>query len=504
MKSMILKTALAVMAGASLVSCGDFGDINENPNKPTTAYTSYLFSSVTRHTPYIWNDERFTSDRTSAYYNPVYLMYPQYIAERQNVQYGTMNLFTGSTIDTYRYVLKNLKDIVDMNSNDATKNQVNVSSFGSSNNQIGVARTLMGYFYLHMTDIFGMIPYSEALQGEANLTPKLDTQEEIYKGVLTDMKEAYDLMDASSSLNATYDNIYKGDVEKWKKLNATVRLLAAIKLSDVDPENGKKWFVEAYNDGAIEDNADNFVYKYYANTDNENPLYSNVYTNGRRDFAPNKAFVDTLNVVNDPRRQVYFTKNAAGEYKGIPLGIKSADVANYNKDNSNFAEAMLAQDAPLTMYSAARVLLVEAEAAVRGWINADAKSLYEKAIATSFSAKGLTYTDDVLQNYLAQDGVKFQGTDDNKIQLIAKQRWINGYFEDGVEAWSDWRRLDYPIIVTGPYSKELGINHVPYRMPYGSSDRSATPTQYEEADKIQGPDLPDTRVWWDVKDNREE
>lgn len=107
---------------------------------------------------------------------------------------------------------------------------------------------------------------------------------------------------------------------------------------------------------------------------------------------------------------------------------------------------MQAQDAPLTMYSAARVLLVEAEAAVRGWISADAKNLYEKAVAASFTAKGLTYTDDVLQNYLAQDGVKFQGTDENKIMLIAKQRWINGYFEDGVEAWSDWRRLDFLLL----------------------------------------------------------
>ena len=198
-------------------------------------------------------------------------------------------------------------------------------------------------------------------------------------------------------------------------MNATVRMLAAIKLSDVDPANGKQWFVEAYNDGAIEDNADNFVYKYYANTDNENPLYTNIVTGARKDFAPNKAFVDYLNVVNDPRRAVYFTKNANGEYKGIPLGIKQADVSNYNKDNSDFAPAMRAQDAPLTMYSAARVLLVEAEAAVRGWISADAKNLYEKAVAASFTAKGLTYTDDVLQNYLAQDGVKFQGTDENKI-----------------------------------------------------------------------------------------
>lgn len=45
MKSIILKTALAFVAGASLVSCGDFGDINDNPNKPTSAYTSYYPSS---------------------------------------------------------------------------------------------------------------------------------------------------------------------------------------------------------------------------------------------------------------------------------------------------------------------------------------------------------------------------------------------------------------------------------------------------------------------------
>ena len=37
MKSIILKTALAFVAGASLVSCGDFGDINDNPNEDNPA-----------------------------------------------------------------------------------------------------------------------------------------------------------------------------------------------------------------------------------------------------------------------------------------------------------------------------------------------------------------------------------------------------------------------------------------------------------------------------------
>ena len=41
--------------------------------------------------------------------------------------------------------------------------------------------------------------------------------------------------------------------------------------------------------------------------------------------------------------------------------------------------------------------------------------------------------------------------------------------------------------------------HIPYRMVYDSSDRSATPDLYEEADRIQGPDSPDTRLWWDIE-----
>lgn len=224
-----------------------------------------------------------------------------------------------------------------------------------------------------------MIPYSEALQGEANLTPRLDTQQQVYTGVHEDLKAAYDMMDESGSLAREYDQLYGGNITRWKRLNATIRLLQAIRLSDIDPETGRAWFVEAYN------------------------------------------------------------------------------------------------------------------------ISEDAGKLYRRAIATSFSAKGLAYTDDVLEKYLSQDGVRWEGDNKHKLELIAMQRWINGYFEDGVEAWSDWRRLDYPVFHTGPYAQTLGVMHIPYRIPYSHSDRSATPAQFEEADKIQGPDSPDTRLWWDMK-----
>ena len=59
--------------------------------------------------------------------------------------------------------------------------------------------------------------------------------------------------------------------------------------------------------------------------------------------------------------------------------------------------------------------------------------------------------------------------------------------------------LGYPHFETGSYTQSLGIMHIPYRMVYDSSDRSATPDLYEEADRIQGPDSPDTRLWWDIE-----
>lgn len=491
MKNLLYKIGAFVAGSLLLSSCGNFGDVNTDPNNPSAPNTEFMFAYVCRSLP------DFTLNGT---YNPWTQMFPQYIAERQNVQYGTYGIPDLSMGDYYRYNLMDLKKIIDLNTNASTKNASNVTPFGSAANQIAVARTVTDFFFMHLTDALGMIPYSEALKGDSgNFTPKLDAQKDIYNGIKKDLKEAFDQFDASTSLNGTYDFIYNGDVSKWKKLNASIRLLMAIKLSDVDPTTGEAWFQEAYKDGAIEDNADNLIYPYYADANNENPFYTNIFTNGRRDFAPCSSIVDQMNTFNDPRREVYFSKNQNGIYKGIPLGLVQADITKYNQDNSDFNPNLYKQNSPLTIISAARILLVEAEAAVRGWISADPKTLYEQAVKTSMEAKGLALTDAELQAYLSQSGVNFTGSNDDKIKLIAMQRWINGYLEDGYEAWSDWRRLDYPKLYPGPAVTQW--NHIPYRRTYSSNDISANQDQFNAAIKIQGADSYDTRVWWDVADN---
>lgn len=502
------KIAAFACTGLLLVSCGNFEDTNVDPNNPSQPNTSMLFTTALRELPFcVFNTSgNALSDAENSLYNPWTQLYPQYFSERQNVQFGRYQIPTSDIGNFYRYHLKGLKQIIDLNSDESTKNETYVLTLGSSENQIAVARTVSDMFYRYFTDMFGMIVYSEALQGDdGNFTPKLDSQKDVYEGLHKDLKEAYDQFDEEGTLNSQYDIVYDGDIAKWKKANASVRMMMAIKLSDVDPEKGKAWFIEAYNDGVIESNEDNLVYKYYANAENENLLYYNNVTEGRRDFCPCKTIVDKMNELSDPRRPFYFTTNTAGEYKGIPIGLAQTDIAKYNKDNSFFNANLYKQNTPVIIISAARMKLIEAEAAVRGWISADAETLYKEGIQLSMEAKAnlvgakVEEISSEIATYLESAGVKFAGTSDDKIKLIALQRWINGYLEDGIEAWSDWRRLNYPVLNVGPAVNE--ITHIPYRRVYGSDDKSANQASFEAAIAEQGTDNYNTRVWWDVADN---
>ena len=257
-----MKWAAFALAGVlSLTSCDDFGDINIDPNNPTQPETRYLFTYACKRVyTFSWNGT----------YNPWTQMFPMYIAERQNVQYGTFSVRDFATQNYYIENIQNLETIIDLNSDPETVDAGNVIELGSTDNQIAAARTLKAFYYMHLTDALGMLPYSEALQGlEGNFMPKYDTQEFIYEDLDRDLREAYAQFDESGTLNDTYDILYAGDIAKWKKLNASLRMMMAIKLSDVDPAAGRERFAQAYADGGIEDNADRLEYKFLSEEANE-------------------------------------------------------------------------------------------------------------------------------------------------------------------------------------------------------------------------------------------
>lgn len=479
--------ALALIGLLSFNSCGDYGDDNVDPNNPSNPETRFLFTYACK---------KVSLFSYVANYNPWTQLFPQYLSERQNIQYSDFGI-TDFNVGPYYYeYIRNLETIIKLNTDEETKDLSTVIQLGSAENQLASCRTLRAFFYMHLTDIMGMLPYSEALKGdEDNFNPKYDTQEAIYTDLDKELNEAYAQFNESGTLDKTYDILYNGDITKWKKLNASLRMMMAIKLSDVDPATGKARFAKAHTDGGMTDNSELLQYKYLPETANQNPLYTNIIEGGRRDFAPSKTILDQLIAYNDPRLMEYAVPNSEGEYNGVPFGITQSEITKYT-DMAFFNERYYQQDAPIVVISPSHILLIEAEAAVRGWISGNAEELYKSGIKASFDQYGIDAAE--IDKYVAQDAIKLTGSDTEKIEKIAMQRWLANFMQDGVEAWSDWRRLNVPNIKPGPSAT---ITHIPYRRVYYPDDYNTNKANYDAAIALQGPDNLDTRVWWDVSDN---
>src|SRR6185295_1210318 len=82
---------------------------------------------------------------------------------------------------------------------------------GSKANQLATARILRAYFYWHMTDRWGDIPYFNALKGKDNFTPKYDAQKDVYYDLLKELKEAAAQIDDGNPVAG--DILYAGDMD---------------------------------------------------------------------------------------------------------------------------------------------------------------------------------------------------------------------------------------------------------------------------------------------------
>ena len=219
----------------------------------------------------------------------------------------------------------------------------------------------------------------------------------------------------------------------------------------------------------------------------------------RRDFAPSKTILDQLIAYHDPRLEAYADPNSEGQYEGVPFGILQSDISNYTDCAVFDPRYYEAQNTPITIISPSHILLIQAEAAVRGWIDAgQAENFYRQGIQASFGQYSDVIDDSDFAPYYAQPEIAFTGSDQEKIEKIAMQRWLANFMQDGVEAWSDWRRLNVPKIYPGV---SASISHIPYRRIYYPDDYSTNMANYEAAIAAQGADSFETRVWWDVADN---
>lgn len=466
MKNNIYITLLICALG--FAGCNKFDDeINTDPNRPSTASGTQLIANA-------------ELSLTAVSSSPQAQFLAQYLAE---TQYPGASLYPDGGTSFYGFYtgpLMNLETVLKSTSLSANE--------GLVVNQQAVAKILKAYYMWHITDRWGDVPYSEALKGVDNFSPAYDTQQSIYNSLFALLDEADKQIVTTNKISN--DIIYAGDMVKWKKLGNTIRLLMALRLSNVDAAKGNSEFNKALTAGIMTSNADNLVFKHLADAANQSYWYGQVDVQNREWWALTDNMVNMLKPVNDPRLAVYgqpTKKN--GTYVGLPYGTETGMNVT---DFSLLGDAIHAQDQQVYLVTYAQTLFARAEAAKLGWItggDATAKTNYEAAITAS--VQQWTGTTTGAAALIAQPGVAYNPA--TALAQIGNQRWIH-LFMNGYEAWAEWRRTGYPNNLVAPKGKAI-----PTRNAYPANETFTNAVNYNAAvtRSLGGKDDLYGKVWWD-------
>ncbi|AYL96203.1 SusD/RagB family nutrient-binding outer membrane lipoprotein [Mucilaginibacter celer] len=475
MKKIYLYTIASALTlfGAGCNKIKDFGDVNNNPGATVTPIPSALLSNVEVGLG------GYASTGTEAISGG---QYAQYFTETQYSGTSLYNLPQNSFAGNYGGNLNNLQIIIRLNPN---KNMVNV------------AKILQQYIFWIMTDSWGDIPYSEALQGSANITPKFDAQQDIYKGMLSTLTTAINSFDSSP---ISGDLIYGGDVASWKRMANSLKLLISVQMSKVASVSalGSTSVKEAIASGVIENYEQNFILKYPGGP-YKSPWW-NLY-NGRKDFAESKTLTDYTKSTSDPRQALFGGDSEqpgrlGTSDVGVPYGLARLAVTAFTDANPNWARVLRGdkrlENGSVTLITAAEVWLARSEAASLGWTTEVVATDFTNGIKTSFDQWGLD--GDGTGATFAAKLIK-ENSNSLDIKLISTQRWVASY-PDGHMAWNIWRKSGFPLLTPAPdHTNSSG--QIVRRFVYVPDEYSTNGKNVTAAAARMGGDSQDTKVWWD-------
>lgn len=476
-------TALIAFSAFFITSCSnsDLTDLNHDNKAFTKPLPEGLMSFAQKEYAY------FLANRSVAQNN--FRMYAQQSCETEYTQEANYNMSSRGISDSnynnlYTKVLKNLKDAQQRISEEKT---YTAKELAIKNNKLAILEIQIVNTYQSLVDIFGNMPYSQSLDIN-NLTPVYDDAQTIYLDIAKRLDNAIANLDTNNVSFGNADLIYGGNVSHWKKYAYSIKLKLGMHLADVNSALSKQMVESAYTSGLFTSNDDNAVFNYLEADPNGNPFYlsDNPHIN------PTEFLVNTLVNLNDPRADKYLDPDTKidGAYKGAIYGSKS----DYY-DLSALSQTFFVRNIPCLFFDYSETNFLLADAANRGYnVGDDAATYYEKGIRASMQFWGVASDD--IDTYLLQPSVAFTTATGTPKERIANQLWI-AYFNRGFEAWTEYRRLDFPNLQAPPTAVAAAKGKVPVRLIYSHLDTSQNNVNYVAASAAIGGDYMTTKLFWD-------
>ncbi len=350
-------------------------------------------------------------------------------------------------------------------------------------------------------------PYSEALQGGANSSPKYDDGKTVYEGVLAELDAAEAAL--TGDVMTMTDPLLNKNLSQWKGYANALRLRMYLRLID----GGQSEYTAKVTALLAANNffSGNVAWDVFMDKEGQyNPWYQSVFSLTSNHCAA-YPIVSYMQNMADPRLSYAIKARTSdntfvGQFPGskqepaiVGTSYKNKDVSTINYD--------VAHDMPIYLFTQSELQFLIAEAQMRFNNNASAaKAAYEAGVEADFALRGVSGA----EGFLAAAGSWDNAAD--KLKLVYMQKWTALFMHDHMEAWSEIRRTDVPALSTAsaaqikanpalytpgdlicPAVNKKGGNNIAMSMPYSSNSRKYNVNTPATARQITD------KVFWDVK-----
>ncbi len=449
----VFKISFLILA-LSLWSCSEdiMDRINKDVNDPTQVESRLIITDAMTSTAF----SVIGSDL--AFYASVYIEHNTgiwgqlYNAEIRSGDPISSTTYNNNWVTIYN-TLYNLKVVRDKCSPGGTED--------GNYHTLGIAQILTALNLATLTDLWGDVPWTEALQPGVIFTPAIDKQQDIYAAIFDFLDQAIVNLDKATlfpSLGAQ-DFIYGGDVNLWKKFAYGLKARYTMRLSFRNPDYTD---VISFANQSFASASEQAQYNY----DGASTIspFDRFYSD-RDYFGASQSLHDKLVERNDPRDVVFWMAHpdaSSADLNFAPNGTPVQVQGTYS------ISAITNPTAPTYLLSYHEIEFLKAEAYARLNQLPSAGTSLRLGIEAAFRKANIGLTVTAADDYFNTEVLpRFNS---NPVSEIMNQKYIAFFEEEAVEAYNDYRRLQAMGNNVINLENPKNSTQFPLRFTYGSSD----------------------------------
>ncbi|MBN1597606.1 MAG: SusD/RagB family nutrient-binding outer membrane lipoprotein [Bacteroidales bacterium] len=490
-----------------LVSCGEWLDVNKNPNSPSEVEYELVLPSGISSVAYVmggryqvlgalWS-QHWTQSPGASQYSGI----DSYDINSSSFDRQFRELYSGA-LKAFEYIKQE-------------------SEKESEWQYYLIATTMQAYTFQVLADLYDQIPFSEALEGETgNLTPRYENGGDIYDSLITRLdyalsKDFYDLELKNPGEN---DLLFGGDITVWEQFANTLKLKIYLRQTEVNPEKARQGIEELYRNEVDFLSVDAAMVQFSNETGGRNPLYETEinFLGGNPNLVLSRTMHSYLIEKNDFDRlnYMFYTPAAGGGHKSLIQGNYNDPEEPAGTNSSSYSKPVFGPVDPVYLMSYSEACFLQAEAIMRYDVDdySVAKEKYDEAVIYAYYRVlypyfSVTYIVDLAEAYL-RGPYRFPSDGSNIeefIKSIIIQKWVSLAGIQSLETFFEHNRTHYPEISDispdddgyEPGEFTVSVNNVtsgrfPKRLIFPESEASGNPNTPAGKPVWE-------KIWWDKK-----